>query len=180
MAAAVATTAPSSSDGPRYRALVVDDEPALVRVVAAYLERDGFEVDTATDGTEALRLAADRNPDVVVLDVMMPGVDGVDAESLARNRRTEQISLGAEFLDLIQNAENFRPYDADKMNPLEKDFFAYLTEIKKQAQDLVFQTEGDMGLTEESQKLNGIKRPGHIQEKTPAMPEKKQSQDPNL
>lgn len=103
MAAAVATTAPSSSDGPRYRALVVDDEPALVRVVAAYLERDGFEVDTATDGTEALRLAADRNPDVVVLDVMMPGVDGVevcrrlrtfsDAYVLMLTARAEEIDV---------------------------------------------------------------------------------------
>ncbi len=103
MAATVATTAPSSSGGPRYRALVVDDEPALVRVVAAYLERDGFEVDTATDGTGALRLAADRNPDVVVLDVMMPGVDGVevcrqlrtfsDAYVLMLTARAEEIDV---------------------------------------------------------------------------------------
>jgi DNA-binding response OmpR family regulator len=81
----------------------VDDEPALVRVVAAYLERDGFEVDTATDGTEALRLAADGNPDVVVLDVMMPGVDGVevcrqlrtfsDAYVLMLTARAEEIDV---------------------------------------------------------------------------------------
>lgn len=44
------------------RALVVDDEPALVRVVAAYLEREGFEVRTAADGFEALRLAGRRSP----------------------------------------------------------------------------------------------------------------------
>lgn len=78
VAADDATTAPSSSAGRRFRALVVDDEPALVRVVAAYLERDGFDVTTATDGAEALRLAALEHPDVVVLDVMMPGVDGIE------------------------------------------------------------------------------------------------------
>ena len=98
-----ASTAPSSSAGPRYRALVVDDEPALVRVIAAYLERDGFEVATATDGTEALRMAADTHPDVVVLDVMMPGVDGVevcrrlrtfsDAYVLMLTARAEEIDV---------------------------------------------------------------------------------------
>ncbi|WP_407343431.1 response regulator [Pengzhenrongella phosphoraccumulans] len=62
----------------RVRALVVDDEPALVRVVAAYLERDGFDVVTAADGSEALELARTTQPDVVVLDVMMPGIDGIE------------------------------------------------------------------------------------------------------
>jgi DNA-binding response OmpR family regulator len=61
-----------------FRALVVDDEPALVRVVAAYLERDGFEVLTAADGLTALELARSARPDVVVLDVMMPGIDGIE------------------------------------------------------------------------------------------------------
>ena len=70
---------PAGSPGPVViRALVVDDEPALVRVVAAYLEREGFEVRTATDGFEALRLAREAEPDVVVLDVMMPGIDGLE------------------------------------------------------------------------------------------------------
>ena len=62
----------------RVRALVVDDEPALVRVVAAYLDREGFDVVTAADGYEALQRAHEAEPDVVVLDVMMPGIDGVE------------------------------------------------------------------------------------------------------
>ncbi len=60
------------------RALVVDDEPALVRAVAGYLEREGFEVQTAADGEQALRLARQDVPDVVVLDLMLPGIDGVE------------------------------------------------------------------------------------------------------
>jgi DNA-binding response OmpR family regulator len=71
--------APSEPLSPdRVRALVVDDEPALVRVVAAYLEREGFDVTTASDGHEALSRAREVRPDVVVLDVMMPGLDGIE------------------------------------------------------------------------------------------------------
>ena len=62
----------------RFRALVVDDEPSLVRAVVGYLERDGFEVTSAATGEEALRLARTAAPDVVVLDVGLPGIDGIE------------------------------------------------------------------------------------------------------
>lgn len=62
----------------RPHALVVDDEPPLVRLVSAYLEREGFAVSTAADGEEAIRLAEERRPDVVVLDLMLPGIDGIE------------------------------------------------------------------------------------------------------
>ena len=86
---------------PRVRALVVDDEPVLVRVVAAYLERAGFDVTTAAEGHEALRLAREIGPDVVVLDWMMPRIDGIevcrqlrtfsDAYVIMLTARTEEI-----------------------------------------------------------------------------------------
>jgi DNA-binding response OmpR family regulator len=60
------------------RALVVDDEPALVRAVAGYLQREGFTVATAADGESALRAARADLPDVVVLDLMLPGIDGIE------------------------------------------------------------------------------------------------------
>ena len=60
------------------RALVVDDEPPLVQVVAGYLEKEGFEVVTAVDGPAAVTLAEQVQPDVVVLDLMLPGLDGVE------------------------------------------------------------------------------------------------------
>lgn len=60
------------------RALVVDDEPTLVRVVAGYLEREGFTVAEAADGETALALARAEEPDVVVLDLGLPGIDGVE------------------------------------------------------------------------------------------------------
>ncbi|MEV6401148.1 response regulator transcription factor [Streptomyces sp. NPDC051907] len=58
--------------------LVVDDDPTVAEVVTGYLERAGFAVDRAADGLQALRLAAERKPDLVVLDLMLPGMDGLE------------------------------------------------------------------------------------------------------
>lgn len=60
------------------RALVVDDELPLARLVAGYLERDGFEVDLEFDGISAVRAVREREPDVIVLDLGLPGLDGVE------------------------------------------------------------------------------------------------------
>lgn len=58
--------------------LVVDDDAVLRKVVRAVLEADGFRVMEAPDGEQALKLAEEYRPGVVVLDVMMPGLDGVE------------------------------------------------------------------------------------------------------
>jgi DNA-binding response OmpR family regulator len=60
------------------RALVIDDERALASVVASYLERDGFDVHLAFDGPEGLDSARSVDPDVVILDLGLPGMDGVE------------------------------------------------------------------------------------------------------
>lgn len=61
-----------------YRALVVDDEAPLAEVVASYLEREQFEVIVAGNGTDALAVARELDPDVVILDVGLPGIDGLE------------------------------------------------------------------------------------------------------
>ncbi len=58
--------------------LVVDDEVALARVVSGYLEKEGFDVVQAHDGPSAVELARSRKPELIVLDVMLPGFDGVE------------------------------------------------------------------------------------------------------
>jgi DNA-binding response OmpR family regulator len=68
----------SAAGGSAPRALVVDDEEPLARLVADYLARDGFAADVALDGEQALELARARHPDVVILDLMLPGIDGVE------------------------------------------------------------------------------------------------------
>jgi two-component system response regulator ResD len=60
------------------RVLIVDDDPALSEVVARYLEREGFEVGLAVDGATGLAVALDTLPDLVVLDVMLPVIDGLE------------------------------------------------------------------------------------------------------
>ena len=60
------------------RVLVVDDDPTVSDVVRRYLERAGFDVALAADGHSALRAAADVRPDLVVLDLMLPGLDGLE------------------------------------------------------------------------------------------------------
>ena len=65
-----------SAPAPEARLLVVDDEPNIRELLSASLRYAGFEVATAPDGQQALAMAAEFRPDLLVLDVMMPGLDG--------------------------------------------------------------------------------------------------------
>jgi two-component system alkaline phosphatase synthesis response regulator PhoP len=58
--------------------LVVDDNPKIVDLVRLYLEKDGYRVLVAYDGLEALELARQKRPDLIVLDLLLPGMDGLD------------------------------------------------------------------------------------------------------
>ena len=58
------------------RILVADDDPVIVRLLDVNFRLEGYEVDTAADGNEALAQAKEKHPDLILLDVMMPGVDG--------------------------------------------------------------------------------------------------------
>jgi two-component system, OmpR family, response regulator ResD len=67
--------------------LVVDDEPTIREVVSRYLERAGYETRVAGDGPSALQAVAERPPDLIVLDLMLPGVDGLEVMRRVRERR---------------------------------------------------------------------------------------------
>jgi DNA-binding response OmpR family regulator len=68
----------NAADGSPLRVLVVEDEAAIRRVITGYLEQDGFAVTEAADGNDAVRQARAVAPDVVVLDLGLPGLDGVE------------------------------------------------------------------------------------------------------
>src|SRR5467141_674713 len=96
--------------------LVVDDEPRIVQLVRDYLEHGGFTVLTAVDGPTALRTARTGRPDLVVLDLGLPGLDGLDvARSLRREGEVPIIMLTA------------RTEESDKLVGLELGADDYLT-----------------------------------------------------
>jgi two-component system OmpR family response regulator len=69
--------------------LVVDDEPGISRFITGALEDEGFEVATAADGQRAVELAAGRRPDMVVLDMMLPRLTGVEVAAEIRRLHGE-------------------------------------------------------------------------------------------
>ncbi len=76
--------------------LVVDDEPTIAEVVSRYLERAGYRTRTAGDGARALAMIGSQRPDLVVLDLMLPGIDGL--EVMRRLRHSEHDPIGVILL----------------------------------------------------------------------------------
>ena len=96
------------------RILVVDDDAKTVELVKLYLSRDGYKVLTACDGIEALRLARESRPDLIVLDLMLPGLDGLQVcRTLRRESDVPIIMLTARtaeqdrLIGLDQGADDY-------------------------------------------------------------------------
>jgi len=86
--------APPSGNGASHRVLVVDDEPDITALVAYHLARSGYRVSTAANGREALKAAREERPDVVVLDLMLPGVSGYDVlDEMRRLPETRDVGV---------------------------------------------------------------------------------------
>lgn len=98
------------------RVLVVDDDAKTVELVKLYLKRDGYRVFTAYDGIEALRLAREGNPDIIVLDLMLPGMDGLE---VCRTLRSES--------DIPIIMLTARTTDEDKLTGLDSGADDYVT-----------------------------------------------------
>ncbi|MTV82421.1 response regulator transcription factor [Secundilactobacillus folii] len=71
------------------RVLVVDDEPAIVTLLTYNLEKSNYEVETAINGREAVQLATDKHFDAILLDLMLPGIDGVEVTKKLRQEKIE-------------------------------------------------------------------------------------------
>src|SRR2546421_7991223 len=92
----MAETAPEVTASRSPRVLVVDDERSIVDFIRLGLQYEGFQVQTAPDGQAALRMISEFKPHVVVLDVMMPKLDGLAvAEAMRGNKDTGVIILSA-------------------------------------------------------------------------------------
>jgi len=73
--------------------LVIDDEPSIVNLVSAYLKPEGYDVYTALDGNAGLKAARAYKPDVIVLDLMLPGMDGIQVLSQLRRESNVYVIL---------------------------------------------------------------------------------------
>ena len=78
---------PTAESGPSKRLLVIDDDTELCALVAEYLEREGFEADLVHDGTKGLAAALEGNYQVIILDVMLPGLGGFEVLRRIRERK---------------------------------------------------------------------------------------------
>ncbi|PDV99244.1 response regulator transcription factor [Candidatus Chloroploca asiatica] len=99
--------------------LVVDDEPGIVQIARDYLDRAGFRVLTADDGPGALRLARTEHPHLLVLDLMLPGMDGLD---VTRALRQDQATRKLPIIMLTARVE-----EADRLIGLELGADDYMT-----------------------------------------------------
>lgn len=89
------------------RILVVDDEPQIVRALAIHLRARGYEVVTASDGTEALQEATARVPDLVILDLGLPDLDGVDVITGLRGWSSVPILVLSGRTDSVDKVDAF-------------------------------------------------------------------------
>lgn len=113
------------ADGSAVRVLLVDDEPALCDILAMALRHEGWDVTTALTGREALRAAKISVPDVIVLDVMLPDLDGTDV--LIRMREsgiaapvlflTAKDALADRLVGLNAGGDDYvtKPFDLDEL-----------------------------------------------------------------
>jgi DNA-binding response OmpR family regulator len=99
--------APLAATGSPARILVADDDPIILRLLQVNLDLEGFAVDTAARGEDALARAREFPPDVILLDVMMPGLTGYDvARQLKEDARTAGIPIV--FLSARTQEEDLR------------------------------------------------------------------------
>lgn len=98
------------------KALVIEDDKNIAELLRLYLEKDGFEVSIASDGGQGLRLAADVEPDVILLDIMLPVMDGWQV--CKEIRRTSQVPI----IMLTAKGETY-----DKVSGLEMGADDYIT-----------------------------------------------------
>ena len=84
---------PSGNRHVRGSVLVVDDEPTIAEIVSRYLERAGYDVRTAADGPLALSLLSECRPDLVVLDLMLPGLNGLEVMRRMRDSDRDEVAI---------------------------------------------------------------------------------------
>jgi two-component system, OmpR family, response regulator ResD len=115
---------------PARRILIVDDEPPVREVVGQYLQLEGYTVMQAADGLEALRLAEAYPPDLIILDLMLPGIDGLD---VCRHLRTKSAVPILMLTARTEDADKFAGFDAGTDDYITKPFRSREVVLRVQA-----------------------------------------------
>ena len=111
------TTPPGSQNASGKTILIVEDDPHAAEISRLYLARDGHEVTVSHDGQEGLKLARESSPDLIVLDLMLPGIDGLE---ICRRLREEKNDVPVIMLTA-------RVDEADKLSGLDYGADDYIT-----------------------------------------------------
>jgi two-component system response regulator ResD len=125
-----AAEAKHAAPRPARRILIVDDEPPVREVVGQYLQLEGYTVMQAADGLEALRLAEAYPPDLVILDLMLPGIDGLD---VCRRLRTKSAVPILMLTARTEDADKFAGFDAGTDDYITKPFRSREVVLRVQA-----------------------------------------------
>ncbi len=133
--------------------LVVEDEPTIADVVARYLRRAGYETDVVGDGAAALAVVGSRRPDLIVLDVMLPGVNGLE---VMRRLRADEGTSRVAILLLTARGE-----EADRVAGLQLGADDYVVKPFSPAEliarvEAVLRRTGDAGGLEQSLTFDGL------------------------
>jgi two-component system, OmpR family, response regulator len=130
----------ANSSGRAHRILVVDDEPSIVDAVATALRYEGYDVEEATTGREALDAVARHEPDLVVLDWMLPDIEGIE---VGRRMRARGFKTAVLFLTAKDGTENkVEALRAGGDDYVTKPFS--LAEIVARTQAILRRTAGDL------------------------------------
>ena len=133
--------------------LVVDDEPRIVEIARDYLRQAGFQVVTAEDGGRALQIMREARPSLVVLDLMLPGMDGLD---VTRAMRRDPVLADLPIIMLTARVE-----EADRLIGLELGADDYLTKPFS-PRELVARVRAVLRRTEGEQTASSILRFGDL------------------
>jgi two-component system sensor histidine kinase/response regulator len=129
--------------------LVVDDQPANLRVVSALLERNGYTVITAGNGEDALAIASARTPDLMLLDMIMPGMDGFTLLAEVK-QRPELLRLPVVFLTAAHDRELLlRAFDSGAVDYVTKPFMP---------EELLARVNAHVGLKQARDRLERVAR----------------------
>jgi DNA-binding response OmpR family regulator len=113
---------PNENEHGKPRVLVADDDPDILALISFRLERAGYEVLAAADGDEALRLALANAPDLAVLDVMMPKLDGYEVTIRLRQNETTRRMPIILLTARVQEADIARGFEVGADDYVKKPF----------------------------------------------------------